>query len=188
MNARTGRAKQPRSIAKKSPRAAPLAKGTGKVQASAAPTPRQALEEINSRLAAMASGIENLAAGPIDRFVAQVVSQLEEGPWGEVLTELHRLDQTPVGEDPGDLREQLTMLRLALFAALGIRPSVPEQRIRLSKAQAQSCRWADGEQGRTARIATYEVVSPGWTRGDTVLLPPMIRSAARATESRRGVG
>ena len=138
---------------------------------------RQALRRIDSRLAAMTSHIEDIKAGPIDRFVAQAVAELEEGPWGEVLTELYRLDDASDSgkREAADVFDQLKMLRRALFSALGIRPLLAPKKMRMSTSRALSYRWGDDAPMPAARSCSFEVISPGWLRGDTVLLPPKIR-------------
>ena len=145
-------------------------------------------EEMRYRLTRIESDVAALRAGPVDAFVKQVVEQLEQGPWGELLTELHRLGADE-GAEPPDVKEllgQVTMLRLALFSALGIRPYPSAKRVRLTPARAQMCRWAGDQPLPRGGRGWYEVVSPGWKRGGTVLLPPRIAPATAAGRAEGG--
>jgi len=148
---------------------------------------RRKLQQIDSRLTAMTAQIEDIKAGPVDRFVAQAVAELEEGPWGEVLTELVGLDEAEEATrlEATDLFDQLKMLRLALFSALGIRPCLLQKTVRMPTARALSCRWGGHAPMPTTKSCTFEVISPGWMRGDTVLLPPKIRQAKRPARATR---
>jgi len=143
---------------------------------------RAELRRANVRLDALSGEIADIKAGPVDRFVGKVVLELEEGVWGEVLTELHALGDKP---DAGQLRaedllDQLLMLRSALLAALGLRPFELRQAVRMPTSRARTFRWGDTAPMPAARSGSFSILSPGWARGDTVLLPPKIRIARRS--------
>jgi len=138
------------------------------------------LQDVQTRLKRVELSLDVVQAGPVDRFVSQVVHDLEEGPWGEVLSELHSVSgrQNHDGLQALDLFEQIQALAPALFAALGIRPyPVARQRVRLSTKRAQTYRWADDRPIPPVDRCWFEVLSPGWKRGETVLVPPKIRLA-----------
>lgn len=140
---------------------------------------RAELRRANARLDELLVQVADLKAGPVSRFVSQVVTELEDGHWGEVLTELHNLGESP---DPAqytiqDLLDQLLMLRAALFAALGLRPCETRAQIRIPTSRARTLRWGDTAPLPKGRRCTLEVISPGWVRGEEVLLPARVRRA-----------
>jgi hypothetical protein len=140
---------------------------------------RAELRRANARLDALSAQVADLKAGPVDRFVSQAVTELEDGPWGEVLTELHHLGESP---DPAkyttqDLLDQLLMLRPALFAALGIRPYETRPQIRIPTSRARSLRWGDSAPLPSGRHCTLDVISPGWARREEVLVAAKVRGA-----------
>lgn len=140
------------------------------------------LRGIQKQLASLQEEVAAIKAGPVDRFVAKAVVELEEGSWGEVLTELKGLDESPDGRSAQDLLDQLLMTRGALMAALGIRPFPAESRLRLSAAKLKEYRWADHRTAPRQGRHSFEVISPGWKRGEVLLLMPKIR----LLETKRG--
>jgi hypothetical protein len=143
---------------------------------------RQALREVRERLVAVEAALDAISSGPVERFVEQVVRSLEDGPWGEALSELRAVSEREnhEGLQALDLFEQIQALATALFAALGIRPYPVGPKIRnLSTRLAETYRWADDRPIPPVDRCRFEVLCPGWKRGDTVLIPPKIRLADR---------